>query len=481
MLILEILIGKGGQAKVLLVFKDTEKLDESPELYDYLMKKELFKGNCGEVYSDVSYRGDNTILLGLGEEDKLNFESLRKAFHSLGKELMKLKLESAEVTIPKFKDLCYENTTIAIVEGLLQSEYVFDKYLSEKTVKPTVEKFYLDILEGENELVQGAIEEAKIIVEGIFLARDLVNERAIVMTPKKLSSIAKEELQAVGVKVEILGREEIEKLGMNAFLAVSKGSSEEPQFIVMKWNGGAESDETIALVGKGLTFDSGGYSLKPSASMDTMHCDMGGAGSVIGALKSIAKSNLKKNVVGIVAACENLISGGAYKPGDIISTMSGKTIEVLNTDAEGRITLADALWYAATVVKADKIVDIATLTGACVVALGEITSGAISNNDALMADVKKASEKAGEHIWQLPSNDEYREALKPGFGDLPNITTGGAGTITAGLFLEEFVNDIPWVHLDIAGTAYISKGRGYLPKGATGIPTNTLYNLIKED
>ena len=476
---MQISIGKGGQVKVLLAFKDAKTLDKSPELYNYLLEKELFKGNCGDIYSDISFKGSNTIILGLGEEEKLNFEGLRKAFYNLGKELMKLKIESAEVSVPKFGDLCYEKTNIAIVEGLLQSEYGFEKYLTEKKIKPTVKDFYLDILEGLDDLVNSAIKEAKIIVEGIFLARDLVNERAIVMTPKKLASITKEELEAVGVQVDVFGKEKIEELGMEAFLAVAEGSEEEPQFIVMTWKGGAENDETIGLVGKGLTYDSGGYSLKPSASMDTMYCDMGGAGSVIGAMKSIAKSNLKKNVVAVVAACENLISGRAYKPGDIINTMAGKTIEVLNTDAEGRLTLADALWYTATVVKADKIVDVATLTGACVVALGGVTTGAISNNDDFMAELKTASELAGEHVWQLPSHDEYREAFKGSFADLANIAQGGAGTITAGLFLEEFVNDIPWVHLDIAGTAYLSKGRGYLPKGATGIPVNTLFNLVK--
>ena len=476
---MKISIGKGGKIKVLLAFKDAKSLDQSPELYKYLMDNELFKATCGEIYSDVSLNGSNTIILGLGEEKKLNLESLRKAFFGLGKELMKLKVESAEVQVPKFDDLCYKMTNIAISEGLLHSEYGFEKYLTEKKIKPTVKEFYLNTIEGQDELVNEAIEEANNLIQGIFLARDLVNERAIVMTPKKLASVAKEELEAVGVKVEVFGRDQIEKLDMKAFLAVTEGSEEEPQFIVMNWKGGQETDETIALVGKGLTYDSGGYSLKPSTSMDTMFCDMGGAGSVIGAMKTIAKSKLKKNVVAIVAACENLISGKAYKPGDIIGSMAGKTIEVLNTDAEGRLTLADALWYAATVVKADKIVDVATLTGACVVALGNITTGAVTNNDDFMTDVKKASEAAGEHLWHLPSNDEYREAIKGSFADLVNVTKGGAGTITAGLFLEEFVNDIPWVHLDIAGTAYLPSDRGYLPKGATGIPVNTLFNLVK--
>ncbi len=220
--------------------------------------------------------------------------------------------------------------------------------------------------------------------------------------------------------------------------------------------------------------------MKPSTSMDTMFTDMAGAATVIGgALKSIAKSNLKKNVVGIIAACENLISGGAYKPGDIIGSMSGKTIEVLNTDAEGRLTLADALWYAVKEVKADKVVDLATLTGACIVALGNITTGAIANNEKLMEEVMEASNIAGEPIWQLPSSSEYKELIKGDFADLKNTGGRGAGTITAGLFLEEFVDNTPWVHLDIAGTSYADKATGYLPKGATGVHVKTLYYLVK--
>ncbi|NLK44454.1 MAG: leucyl aminopeptidase, partial [Tissierellia bacterium] len=211
-----------------------------------------------------------------------------------------------------------------------------------------------------------------------------------------------------------------------------------------------------------------------------MFGDMAGAASVIGAMKSIGKSKLEKNVVAIVAACENLISGEAYKPGDIIGSMSGKTIEVLNTDAEGRLTLADALWYAASVEKAEKIVDVATLTGACVVALGTVNIGAITNNEDLMEEIKEASELAGEPVWQLPSNEEYKEQIKGMFADLKNSGGRAGGAITAGLFLGEFVNNTPWVHLDIAGKSYSGKEDGYLPKGATGVPVKTLYNFVKE-
>lgn len=476
---MKILVGKGGEIKVFPVFKGQDNLNSSPELYSYLKEREIFKGTCGEIYSDISPKGNNVILLGLGEEEKLTLESLRKTFYKLGKELMKYKVESAEVEVPKFENLCYRKTSMAIAEGLLQSEYAFEKYLSEKKTKPTVKEFFLNVLEDRKDKVEEGIEEINNIIEGIFLARDLVNEPAMAMTPVELAKRAKEELTGLGVEVEVYGKDKIEEMEMKAFLAVSKGSAIPPQFIVMKWNGDSASEEKLALVGKGLTYDSGGYSIKPGDSMINMYNDMAGSASVIGTMKSIARSKLKKNVVAIVAACENLISGEAYKPGDIVGSMAGKTIEVLSTDAEGRLTLADALWYAATVEKANQIIDIATLTGACVVALGSINTGAVTNDESLMNKVKDAAELAGEPVWQMPSNDEYRDLIKGTVGDLKNTGGRGAGTITAGLFLEEFVNNTPWVHLDIAGTAFLSSERGYLPKGATGVPVKTLYHLAK--
>lgn len=472
-------IGKGGDVEIVLVLGESANLEKGNELFSYLKEKELFKGALSEVYADVSPSGANIILLGLGEEEKLDFNSIRRAFYKLGCELMKYKVETVGVTIPRFGDLCYRKTMRSVTEGLLQSEYGFEKYLTKKKVVPSVKEVYFDILEDKKDKVLQVIEETKIVLEGVFLARDLVNERSINMYPEVLAKAAKDNLDGLDVKVEIHGKSEIEKLDMKAFLAVSKGSDKEPQFIVMTYNGDPESEEKLALVGKGLTYDSGGYSLKPSASMDTMYTDMAGSAAVIGAMKSIAKSKLKRNVVAIVAACENMISGSAYKPGDIIGSMSGKTIEVLNTDAEGRLTLADALWYAATVVKADKIIDIATLTGAVIVALGDINTGAVTNDNNLMAEVKQASELAGEPIWEMPNNDEYKELYKGTFADLKNTGGKGAGTISAGLFLGEFVNDVPWVHLDIAGTSYLDKGMGYLPKGATGVHVKTLYYLVK--
>lgn len=477
---MKFILENGGDVKVLLVFKDTEKLEGADELYSYVKEKELFKGNVQDIYPSLSYKGDNLILLGLGDKEKLSFNSIRKSFFKLGKELMKYKVESIGVSIPRFDGLCYKRTNMAIAEGLLQSEYAFEKFLSEKKVNPILQEVYLDVLEDKKEKVKEGLEEITALIDGVFLARNLVNEPAINMYPETLAEAAKDSLEPLGVKVQVFNKEKIKELGMEAFLAVAEGSNKEPQFILMSYNGDDNSEEKIALVGKGLTYDSGGYCLKPADGMASMHSDMAGSASVIGALKSIATMKLNKNVVGIIAACENMISGGAYKTGDIISSMSGKSIEVDNTDAEGRLTLADAIYYAKTVEKADKIVDIATLTGACVVALGNINTGAVTNDEGLMKEVKDAAELAGEFVWELPNNEEYKELNKSHFADIKNTGGRGAGAITAGLFLGEFVGDTPWVHLDIAGTSYLDRETGYLPKGATGSPVKTLYYLVKE-
>ncbi|MCR1900040.1 leucyl aminopeptidase [Irregularibacter muris] len=475
---MEFYIGTGGDIRVFPIFKGQDCIGEEGELYNVLREKQWFEGNIGEVYCDILNSPKKFILLGLGEKEKITTNSLRTAFFKLGKELMRLKIETLQINIATIGNLDMPRIAQGVVEGLLQSEYSFEKYLREKKKIPTVKNVYLALSQRDDSIID-IIEEIKGLVEGVFLARDLVNEPAMVMTPTKLGNNAKKELEQLGIAVEIYDRREIEELEMKAFLAVTKGSAQEPQFIVMNYKGNPNSEIKLALVGKGLTYDSGGYSIKPSHGMVTMHSDMAGAASVIGAMKAIAKSNLKINVVGIVAACENMISGGAYKPGDIIGSMSGKTIEVLNTDAEGRLTLADALWYAVDVVKANRVIDIATLTGACVVALGSINTGAITNNGLLMKDVQRAGEIAGESIWELPHNEEYKELIKGEFGDLKNIGGREAGTITAGLFLQEFVGDTPWVHLDIAGTSYIEKNAGYLPKAATGVPVKTLYYLAK--
>lgn len=473
---MKIIVGKGEGVEIRLQFKNEAC---GCKTIAPLIEKKIFKGDLGEMYTHMDKQ---RIYLGLGEREKLDAEELRIAFFKLGKELNRIKATTAYVEVPKIDGLCFGKTNKAIAEGLLQSEYRFDKFLSEKKDPSTLETVYFVVPEekqDKEDKVEKKVEEITGIMDGVFWARDLVNEPAMYMTPTKMAESCKEVLTPLGVEVEILSKKEIEELGMKAFLSVARGSVQEPKFIIMNWKGDPESEEKTALVGKGLTYDSGGYCIKTPEGMATMQSDMGGAAAAVGTMMAVAKNKLKKNVVAVVATCENMISGDAYKTGDIIGSMKGLTIEVGNTDAEGRLTLADALYYTATKIKPDQIIDIATLTGACVVALGSYTSAAVTNDPSMMKSMEKASERSGDKVWELPTHDLYREMIKGTFGDLKNSVKGGAGTITAGLFLEKFVEKLPWLHLDIAGTAHLSKEYGYLPQGATGAPVRMLYEYIK--
>lgn len=475
---MKITFEKQGDIRILPVFADELPDEISEDTREWLTKSGNFTGKLGETYADIAPGSTNLILVGLGKRNKFDYDALRTMAYKALEIVDRLNIEQANFIVPEMNELADLNALRAIFEGALQNNYKFDKYKTEDKDK---EKPDLSLCM-EAQWIDGkeaVLEEMENIMEGVSLARDLINEPANVLTPDKLAQIAKEKLEPLGVKVTVYDEKEIEQLGMKAFLSVAKGSSNPPRFIKMEYLPEGDDKEAIVLVGKGLTFDSGGYSLKPTKSMVEMKTDMSGSASVIGALYALAKNKGEQNVVGLVAACENLISGFAYKPGDIVESMAGLTIEVDNTDAEGRITLADALYYAATEVNSKSIVDVATLTGACIVALGHVYSGAVTNNEGLYIELKNASEATGENIWMLPSHDIFREQLKGEFGDVKNVTERGAGTITAGLFLERFVEDKPWVHLDIAGTSYLKKAEGYLPKGATGVMVKTFYEFAK--
>ena len=309
---------------------------------------------------------------------------------------------------------------------------------------------------------------------GMALARDLGNQPGNVCTPKYLTEQAKQLARGVAkLTVKALGEKEMEKLGMHSFLSVSKGSVEEGQLIQMDYKGGKKGDKPVVLLGKGITFDTGGISLKPGAAMDEMKYDMCGAASVFGTMKAIVELQLPVNVIGLIAAAENMPAGHASKPGDIVTSMSGQTIEILNTDAEGRLVLCDALTYAERF-KPKAVVDIATLTGACIIALGHHISGLMSNNDDLAEALTVAGNVSGDKAWRLPMGDEYQKQLDSNFADMANIGGRGAGTITAGCFLSRYAKEFPWAHLDIAGTAWKSGGE----KGATGRPVPLLVQYI---
>lgn len=474
---MKITIGNQYDAELILVSKDLAS-DAYGDIVEQLKGKSLFKGEEGEVYSFVNLSEDKTLVfLGLGEEGKVDEEILRLAAFKGAKELSKLKVKKASVSLKKHAKLCYKKSTKAFAEGLYHAEYRFDKYLSKKQ-EFHLEEVSFGLLEGKEEKVLPGLKEMDHLMDGVFLTRDLINEPAITLTPVELAKRAKEALEPLGVEVEILDRAACEALNMKAFLAVAKGSSNEPRGIIMRYKGG-QDEAPLGLVGKGVTFDTGGYSIKPGPSMYTMNGDMGGSGAVIGAMKAIALNKLEKNVTAVVLATDNVISGDAYVPGDVVGSMLGKTIEIHSTDAEGRLTLADAVYYAITHEHVAEVVDVATLTGACVVALGAFNTGAFTNNEELLDKIKAAAKEAGEPLWQLPLSKEYKNLIKGDRGDLKNTGGRWGGASTAAAFIEEFVEGKPWVHLDIAGTSDIESARGYLPKGATGMPVKTLYYYVK--
>ncbi len=460
--------------KVHFILEGTEPKGISKDLAAYL--KDLdYKGAYKAVFSQIGPGTANLVIVGLGKEEDLSLNRYRMAGFEAAKALEAAKVQEASYYLEDFGELDKEEAFGALIEGSLQQAYAFDDYKSEKS------ESHLETISLMTDVeVDKLVEETKNLVDGVNIARKLVNTPSMEIYPESLADYAVETLEDLGIKVTVYDKEQIKEMGMTAFLSVAQGSNRDPRFFVMEYLPEGADAEAIALVGKGLTYDSGGYAIKPANGMVTMKTDMAGSASVIGSLYALAKNKVEKNVIGIVAACENLISGKAYKNGDIVKSKKGTTIEIMNTDAEGRVTLADALYYAATEVNSESIIDIATLTGACIVALGQHTIGAVTNDHKLFADFKSAADYSGEYLWELPRNEELEEAIKGSEADLTNsVSKGGGGAITAGLFLEQFVEDKPWVHLDIAGPSHFTSSWSYYPKGATGIPVKSLYNYIK--
>lgn len=419
----------------------------------------------------------NGVWVTLGKTTNITFEEIRKTVASATKRLSEFKPETVSLFIPEIKGLDYARIVKSAVEGFILASYSFDKYISKKANK--IKNLSINTF-SHSRKINDAVNEALTICECTNIARDLVNEPANVIYPETLAKEAQKLSKEYGFTAEIFGEKEIEKLKMDAFLSVARAAEKRPRLIVLKHFGNKKSKEITALVGKGLTYDTGGLALKTAEGMAAMKCDMGGAASVIGAMCAISAMKLNVNVVAVIAACENSIGGNAYRNGDIISSMAGKTIEVLNTDAEGRLTLIDAVTYAVRIQKATKIVDIATLTGAVLIALGNTTTGVVSNNDEFYRQLENASAASGEQVWRLPSFPEYSEMLKSKIADLQNIGKNRmAGTITGGLFVGEFVEGKPWLHLDIAGTAWRDAAESYNSAGGTGAGVRLLYHLLK--
>ncbi|WP_283593187.1 leucyl aminopeptidase [Paraclostridium bifermentans] len=437
--------------------------------------KEEFEPTCCNIELNKVYTEDkflNVMFVGLGNDENLSMDEIRNIGGDISRKLKKMK--SKKVSFLNIEEYLNKDHVKVLVEGLELGAYDFTKYI---TSNETDKEIVINL--GLNENFNDSINEGELLAQMTLVSRRLVNEPANVIYPATLAYEVVELGKTFGFETEIYGKQEIENLGMDAFLSVAKGSDKEPKLIVMRYFGDKDSEDVLGLVGKGLTYDSGGYSIKPTNSMVDMKTDMGGAGAVIGAMCGIAKAKLNKNVIAVVAACENLISGNAYKPGDIINSMGKKTIEILNTDAEGRLTLIDAVYYAINKENVNKVVDIATLTGAAVVALGDVATPVLTNNEEFYTLLDEAAKTSGEKIWRMPVFDEYKKVLKGKQADLNNSPGRDGGCITAGLFIGEFVGDTPWIHMDIAGTSVSSKENGYKSKGATGEGARTLYNLTK--
>lgn len=451
-------------------FNDNKKANLVKFAYKNEHFNPYFKGDLGEILPNPN---NNSFFLGLGDKEKLDRDSFQKAIYKLTKSAIKLDLN--ELSFQK-ENIDIENNEFLyqIIEAVSLGSYNFDHYKEEKSGKIENINFPED-LDDKN---SNAIEQQLTVLDSQAFARDLVNLRSNDIYPESLAKATKERLTK-DVEVKIYDEKQIKDLGLTAYLEVGKGSDNPPRFIVIEYLNGPKEQKPLVFVGKGITYDSGGYSIKPSNGMKTMNADMGGAGTVIGAMDAISSNELKVNVVAIVAACENSISGKAYKPGDIIRARNNMTIEIDNTDAEGRITLADAVNYASTKYNPEMIIDLATLTGACLVALAESYTGAVTNNQKIFEKVLEAAKEADEKIWQLPNDDTIRKYNESQVADVKNSGGKLGSTITAAQFIENFIEEKPWVHLDIAGTAYLSKPQGLFEKGATGVHVKTLYNLAK--
>jgi leucyl aminopeptidase len=455
-------------------------------LLSKVLESEKFEGKPGQIsylHTAGKLPADRILVVGLGphrrgDKARGDAEPVRRAASAAVRRARDLGAATVAVYMPPDRLPARERAQ-AVVEGALLGTYRFDKYLKEKNGKAVRA---LLVLEPDPRGAAGAREGVRlgqIWAEATCLTRDLVNEPANVVTPAFLARRATEIAQAGGLTVRVLERAECAKMGMGAYVGVAQGSEEPPKFIHLTYKPPRRARRRVAVIGKGITFDSGGLDLKTAEGMLRMKDDMAGAAAVLGLFQALPRLRPQVEVHGLIAATENMPSGTAQRPGDIVRAMNGLTVEIGNTDAEGRLTLADALAYAAKHIEPDEMIDLATLTGAVVIALGQGLSGVMASDDGLAGRVLAAADGAGERMWRLPLHEEYKEGLKSDVADLNNISSQrGAGAIVAALFMREFTSGIPWAHLDIAGTAFTERELPLGPKGATGVTVRTLLSYL---
>lgn len=463
---------------VLGCFEDTPL----PAAAGALLEPADFTGKAGQtllLYPRGTIAPKRLLLVGLGRREALTAESIRRVSATAVKEAQKLCV--AAITIGVYGDLplAPEAAAQAFAEGIELGAYRFARYFTGLTEEQNFEVQSATVFTQAGERARAGVAVGQILARGVCFARDLVNGPGYAMTPAALGEEAAALGKRLDLKVTVLDMAQLVEQGFGGILAVGKGSANEPRFIVMEHGKAKKGTPTICLVGKGLTFDSGGLSLKPPDAMETMKSDMGGAAAVFGAMQAAAELKLPLHLVGLVSSAENMPSSNAYRPGDIVKTLSGKTIEVLNTDAEGRIILSDALYYAQRY-NPEAIVELSTLTGAIIIALGAHATGMFSTDQALADKLSRAGEVSGERVWQFPMWPEYHEMVKSTIADLKNLGGRPAGSITAGAFLAAFVGDHPFVHLDIAGTAWVDRPvKSYDSHGGTGVGVRLLTQFLQ--
>lgn len=454
-----------------------------PEKVVNLIEPGDFKGKNGQtllVYPRGAVAPRRLMLLGLGKAEKASGETIRRASAIAIKEAQKLQVKAITVAVNGDLPLDTEEVAQAFAEGVELGSYRFWRYRTGLSEEQTFQVERAIVFTRTSDAkAQTGVGNGQTIASGVNFARDLVNGPGYAMHPPELANEAVRLGQRTGLKVTVLDKAKLTEQGFGGILAVGKGSEQEPRFIIIEYGQDKADAPTICLVGKGLTFDSGGLSLKPAEAMETMKSDMSGAAVVYGAMQIVADLKLPLHVVGLVSAAENMPSSNAYRPGDVIKTLSGKTVEVLNTDAEGRIILSDALFYAQRY-NPKAIVEFSTLTGAMVIALGAHASGLMGTDQALMDKISHAGETTGERVWQFPLWDEYHEMIKSEIADLKNMAGRPAGSITAGAFLAAFVGDCPFAHLDIAGTSWGDRpAKPYDSFGATGVGVRLITEFLR--
>ena len=481
---------------VVVAALEGRKLTDSAKALDKKMKGGLvraikasrFKGAKGHSLPILAPGGaklDRVLLVGLGKAADISAMGMQNlggqiyaALATKGPKAVQILVDAVDKSPMRADQMAAE-----MAFGARLRSYRFDKYRTKEKAEDKPALKSLKVFCKGSAKARSAFANQDKVADGVFLTRDLVSEPANVMYPETLAKQA-QGLSKLGVKVEVLNEAQMRKLGMGALLGVGQGSDRESKLVVMQWNGKkgkGKSDAPVAFVGKGVTFDTGGISIKPSAGMEDMKWDMGGSAVVIGLMKALAGRKANANVVGVVGLVENMPSGSAQRPGDIVTSMSGQTIEVLNTDAEGRLVLADALWYTKERFKPKFMVDLATLTGAIIICLGDEKAGLFSNDDKLSKQLSESGEAVGESIWRMPMGDNYDKLLNCDAADMKNISGGrGAGSITAAQFLKRFVDKTPWAHLDIAGVTWSSKATSVAAKGGTAFGVRLLDRLVAD-